>query len=145
MASTSLPGTPTRSTSRTMPPRSPLLTAFLAGAIDNIAFRHADHVRVGFELLSTHDFATAAQAFSTALRAIAGRAGNPAGYHETITIAFLALIAERSAGSGFDGVEDFLQRNSDLLDKAILERWYAPERLRSAVARRVFILPEARQ
>jgi hypothetical protein len=128
-----------------MQPKSPLLQAFLAGAIDNAAFRHADHVRVGFELLGAHDFTTAAQAFSTALRAIARRAENPAAYHETITIAFLALIAERSAGGGFDGVEDFLQRNADLLDKAILERWYAPERLCSAVARRVFILPEARR
>jgi hypothetical protein len=142
MASTSPPATLTRCMSRMMHRESALLAAFLAGEIDNANFRHADHVRVGFELLSSHDFATAAHRFSMALREIARRAGNPAAYHDTITIAFLALIAERSAIGEFAGVEDFLQRNPDLLDKSVLERWYAPERLRSAVARRVFILPE---
>jgi hypothetical protein len=121
----------------------PLLEAFLQGEIDNRTFRHADHVRVGFELLEAHDFSTAAYTFSTALKAIAARAGNPGAYHETITLAFLALIAERSAARAFHGFEAFARDNPDLMDKSLLERWYAPERLRSDMARRIFLLPEA--
>jgi hypothetical protein len=121
----------------------PLMDLFLQGEIDNRTFRHADHVRVGFELLQVHDFSTAAHAFSTALKAMAARAGNPGAYHETITLAFLALIAERSAARAFDDFEDFARANPDLLDKTVLERWHAPERLRSDIARRIFLLPEA--
>ncbi len=121
----------------------PIVERFLRGQIDNTTFRHADHVLVGFELLRTHDFSTASHKFSSALKAIAARAGRPGAYHETITLAFLSLIAERSALRRYERFEDFVQANLDLMDKAILQRWYAPERLHSDVARQVFVLPEA--
>ena len=121
----------------------PILEHFLRGEIEAAAFRHADHVQVGFELLRAHDFSTAAHRFATTLKAMAARAGKPQAYHETISLAFLALIAERSAARAFDGFEDFADANPDLMDKTVLERWYAPERLRSDIARRVFVLPEA--
>lgn len=119
----------------------PSLDEFLRGEIDNRTFRHVDHVRMGFELLRLHEFSTASHTFSAALKTIAARAGNPGAYHETITTAFMALIAERSA-PGFDKFEDFVSSNSDVMSKSILEQWYAPERLRSDLARRVLILPE---
>ena len=121
-----------------------LLEQFLKGEIDNRSFRHADHIRVGFELLQRHDFSTAARAFSTSLKTIAAKAGNPGAYHETITVAFLAVIAERSAGCVSGDVEAFLRDNSDLMVKSVLERWYEPERLRSELARRIFLLPQPR-
>jgi hypothetical protein len=116
---------------------------FLRGEIDNTTFRHADHVLVGFELLKIHDFSTASHKFSSALKTIAARAGKPGAYHETITLAFLSLIAERSTLRHYENFEDFVQANPDLMDKAILQRWYAPERLHSDVARQIFVLPEA--
>jgi hypothetical protein len=120
-----------------------LLEMFSRGEIDNRAFRHSDHLRVGFEMLKAHDFSTASYKFSAGLKTIAARAGNPGAYHATITLAFLALIAERSAMGCFDNIEDFVRGNPDLMDRAVLERWYTSERLQSDVARRVFILPEA--
>ncbi len=119
-----------------------LLKAFLRGEIDHSAFRHADHVLVGFDMLRAHDFATAFCKITAGLKAVAARAGNPDAYHATITLAFLALIAERSALGCFETAEDFVRGNPDVMDKTVLERWYAPERLRSDIARRVFILPE---
>jgi hypothetical protein len=121
----------------------PLVDRFLRAEIDSATFRHVDHLRVGFELLQVHDFSTAAHEFSTTLKKMAARAGNPGAYHETITLAFLALIAERGAARAFDHFEDFARANPDLMDKAVLERWYEPERLRLDIARRIFLLPEA--
>jgi hypothetical protein len=121
----------------------PLLERFLQGELASETFRHADHVQVGFELLQAHDFSNAAYRFSAALKAIAAQAGRPGKYHETITLAFLALIAERSASRPFADFEDFALANPDLMDTKVLERWYAPERLSSDLARRVFLLPEA--
>ena len=120
----------------------PLLELFLQGEVAARTFRHADHLRVGFELLQVNDFSTAAYRFSSALKAVAARAGHPGVYHQTITLAFLALIAERGAARPFADFEQFAGANQDLMDKAVLGRWYAPERLHSDIARRVFVLPE---
>ena len=118
------------------------LQLFLDGAIDSRTFRHADHLRGAFELIQDHDFSTAAYKFSTALKVTASRGGNPEAYHETITLAFLSLVAERNDGRSFGCFEAFACANPDLMQKTALERWYRPERLRSNIARRVFVLPE---
>jgi hypothetical protein len=119
-----------------------LLKAFLGGKIEGRNFRHADHVRVGFDLLRRQSFPDALAAYCAALKGIAARAGNPGAYHETITVAFLSLIAERSAARQYADVEAFLGDNPDLLDKTILERWYAPGRLLSDIARKTFVMPD---
>jgi hypothetical protein len=118
------------------------LDAFLRGEIDGPMFSHADHVRVGFAALRIHGFSTAAHHLSVALKAMAARAGNPAAYHETITVAFLAIIAERSGAGAFADFEAFACANSDLMEKSVLNRWYTPDRLGMDLARRTFLLPE---
>jgi hypothetical protein len=118
-----------------------LLHAFLSGRIDARDFHHADHVRVGFELLCRHTFPDALAAYSAALKGIATRAGNPGAYHETITVAFLSLIAEHHAAGRYGDFEAFIGDNPQLLDRAILGRWYAPERLLSDIARKTFVMP----
>lgn len=123
-------------------PVSPDLRAFLAGETDPASFRHADHVRMGFEILRRHpDYLDAARAYSGALKTIAARAGNPGAYHETITLAFLALIAERMAAKAYATFEAFTEDHADLLDKTVLTRWYRGEQLGSALARKTFVLP----
>jgi hypothetical protein len=119
------------------------LARFVRGELDAGLFPHREHVRMGFEMLRRHDFVTSAYHYSLALRAMTARAGKPGAFHQTITIAFLALIAERlEAGP----VADFLvfeQANPDLMDPRVLARWYRPERLTMAAARRTFVLPDA--
>lgn len=117
------------------------LAAFLRGEVDNANFHHADHVRMAYEILKRHDFPEALLAYSSALKAIVARAGVPGVYHETITVAFLSLVAERSAGSDHADFEAFAASNPDLMRKSALERWYGAERLGSDVARRTFVLP----
>ena len=68
------------------------LARFARGELDAGAFPHREHVRMGFELLRRHDFAATAYHCSFALRAMTARAGKPEAFHQTITIAFLALI-----------------------------------------------------
>lgn len=143
MASTPEPGTGAHAGGTAAERFDPLLDDFLGGRVDGREFHHADHVRVGFELLRRRTFPDALAAYSAALKDIAARAGNPGAYHETITVAFLSLIAERRAAGAYDGFTAFIRDNPELLDKSLLERWYAPERLLSDIARRTFILPRA--
>jgi len=124
------------------PTPAPELAAFLHGEIDARSFRHADHVRMAYEILARHPFLEAAAAVSSALKTMAARAGAPGAYHETITLAFLALIGERREAGAHGDYDAFAAANPDLLDKRVLARWYGPEKLASAAARRIFVLPE---
>jgi hypothetical protein len=118
------------------------LHGFENGQLDPAKFPHAEHVRVGYEMLARHSFGEAVERFSQGLKLLAARAGRPEIYHETITVAFLALINERRARANTRRWEDFRSRNADLLDKRCLEKWYSPEQLSSDLARRTFCLPE---
>ena len=119
----------------------PDLERFVRGEIAAAGFAHREHVRMAFEMLRRHDFAETALHFSRALRSMASRAGKPQAFHQTVTIAFLALIAERMGSEGQDFAA-FERSNPDLLEKDVLSRWYGPERLASERARRTFLLPE---
>jgi hypothetical protein len=119
-----------------------LLQTFLRGKIVGTDFRHSDHVRVGFEILHNHAFPDALAAYCAALKGMAARAGRPDAYHETMTVAFLSLIAEQRAAGQYAGVEAFVGDNPELMDKSILERWYTAERLFSDIARRTFVMPD---
>jgi hypothetical protein len=119
------------------------LERFARGELDPRNFPHREHVRMAFEMLRRHDFAETALHYSRALRAMSARAGNPQAFHQTVTIAFLSLIAERMQECG--GAADFdalVRAHPELLDKAALTRWYRPERLASEAARHTFLLPE---
>jgi len=115
------------------------LSRFAEGECDPANFPHREHVRMGFEMLRRHSFPETVLHFSHALRKMAIRGGRPDAYHETITIAFLSLIAERMNSA--KDFESFSSLNPDLFNKRVLERWYRPERLASDRARRTFLLP----
>jgi hypothetical protein len=120
----------------------PDLERFVRGEMPAASFPHREHVRMAFQMLRRHDFAETVLHFSRALRAMAERAGKPQAFHQTVTIAFLSVIAERMEGSGSDDFAAFVRANPDLLDKGALARWYRPERLASDSARRTFLLPD---
>src|SRR5579862_2458549 len=80
----------------TMPPdEAPGFLQFVRGLRDPADFPHREHVRMGFEMLRRHDFLTSVQHYSQALRSMTARAGHPQAFNQTLTIAFLSLIAER--------------------------------------------------
>ena len=118
------------------------LKAFLRGNVRSDRFGHKYHVHMAFEVLRRTSFPTAAAAYSHALKLMAAQVGRPEAYHETITLAFLSIIGERSANSEHVDFDAFAEANPDLLDKSVIERWYAPERLSCDLARRTFLLPD---
>jgi hypothetical protein len=118
------------------------LACFLRGELEPAGFTHREHVRMARELLTRHDFTEAALHSSAALRLMTARAGRPEAFNQTVTIAFLALIAQRMEESPACDFAAFAQANPDLLERTLLSRWYRPERLASALARRTFLLPD---
>ena len=120
----------------------PELERFVRGEIPAAAFPHREHVRMAFEMLKRHDFPETVLHYSRALRAMAEKAGRPEAFHQTVTIAFLSLIAERMARSGAADFTAFVRAHPEMLDRTALSRWYRPEQLTSEIARRTFVLPE---
>jgi hypothetical protein len=118
------------------------LRAFETGALDPAKFPHAEHLRLGYEMLARHPFGEGLIRFSRGLQLLAAKAGRPRLYHETITVAFLALINERRARGGPQSWSEFKRTNPDLFDKRCLEKWYSAEQLASDLARRTFCLPQ---
>jgi hypothetical protein len=105
-------------------------------------FGHAAHVRAAYLYLQRSDFAAALVRIRRAIRNYATHQGKPERYHETITVAYVALIQQHifEGGSG-GGWEAFAHRNSELLKPDLLERFYPRALLDSETARKVFLLP----
>ena len=109
------------------------------------AFHHADHVRVAFAYVSEMTLAEALAKFPAALRRFAQAQGKPNLYHQTITWAYLLLIADRRArADGAQSWEEFAERNPDLLlwKGGVLDRFYSRATLDSDLARRRFVFPD---
>jgi hypothetical protein len=120
------------------------LRRFIRGEQDPRTFPHREHVRMAFGMLRRHSFVETALHYSQALRTMTEKIGKPEAFHQTLTIAFLALIAERMHTQDAYDFESFAASNSDLMDKSAVARCYPPERLSLEVARHTFILPAAR-
>ena len=118
------------------------MRALETGALDLAKFPHSEHVRLGYEMLGRYCFGDAVARFSRGLKLLAAKAGKPQVYHETITVAFLALINERRARAATRTWDEFKAGNPDLFDKRCLEKWYGAEQLATELARQTFCLPK---
>ena len=109
-------------------------------------FHHADHVRIAFAYVSEMPLLEALAKFPAALKRFALAQGKNNLYHQTITWAYLLLIAERmTLADGAQSWEQFAESNPDLLvrEGGLLERYYSRTTLDSAKARSVFVFPDA--
>ena len=118
--------------------------AFAMGNIAPADFDHRAHLRAAFCLLRRRPFLEACIAMRDGVQGIASRAGRPGLYHETITIAFMSIVAQRLASPTAPAWDEFIAAQPDLADRALLGRWYARETLESPLARSRFVLPEPR-
>ena len=121
------------------------MQAFESSALPAESFHHADHVKMAFLYLQKYPPLEALARFSSSLKKFAAANGKPNLYNETVTWAFLLLIRERLARSASPQDWDaFSTLNPDLLrwDGNILKKYYRPETLNSAMAKRVFLFPD---
>ncbi|WP_422368786.1 hypothetical protein [Pelagibius sp.] len=106
-------------------------------------FNHRGHVRAAYLVLNeTEGFGAALARMRRLITAYAESIGKAGLYHETITVASMALINQRIAESGESlSWEAFAAANPDLFEKEILATRYETATLKSDLARQVFLLP----
>ena len=121
-----------------------LLNAFLDTSLPAAEFHHAQHVQVAWEFVRRHGMPDALREFTAAIRRFADAKGATGLYHETITWAFLLLIADRQARRPAETWGAFADANGDLLTwkPSILDRYYSRELLATELARRSFLMPD---
>jgi hypothetical protein len=123
-----------------------VIDRFETGIVPESGFHHADHVRLAFAYLRNYPVLSALEKFSAALKQFAARRGKTQLYNETITWAYIFLIAERIARSSEAQLDwdHFAKQNPDLLvwRNGILNRYYEDPTLTSDLARRAFIFPD---
>jgi hypothetical protein len=123
---------------------SELFDRFVDTSLPADQFHHQQHVQVAWMFVRKFGMPEALREFSTAIKRFADAKGATGLYHETITWAFLLLIAERDGRAPADTFEAFAAANADLLSwkPSILERYYSSEVLKSDLARKTFLMPD---
>ena len=121
-----------------------LLDRFVDTTLPADQFHHQQHVQVAWLFVRKHGMPAALAEFTAAIKRFADAKGATGLYHETITWAFLLLIAERQARTPAESWEQFEAANADLLvwKPSILTRYYSKELLTSDLARRTFLMPD---
>lgn len=115
------------------------IDAFVAGQLAPEGFDHRAHLRAACLLLQSRPFLEACIAMRDGLQALAGKIGKPDLYHETMTVAFMALVAERAPVEDWEG---FIAAHPELCERGLLAGWYSKERLASGAARARFTMPD---
>ena len=106
-------------------------------------FTHAAHVRAGWWYLRHYPIGQAIDRFSRALRAFADANGASGKYHETVTVVWMLLIAERLGTAGDLEWPAFAARHAELFAKpGPLLKYYSPATLESERARHGFVMPD---
>ncbi len=105
-------------------------------------FGHREHLELAWTYLRLHPIEEAESAMTAAIRHIARGHGAEGKYHETITRAWLRCVAVHTQRWGAGSFEKFIERNSDLLDRKLLEHFYSPELIFGERARVVWVDPD---
>jgi hypothetical protein len=94
-------------------------------------FHHADHIRLARIYLDQYGLEAATARFVEYLKKFAAHIGKSSLYHETLTVAWMRLVASVTPGNF-----------STLLDKKYMENFYSPELLATDAARAQFVEPD---
>ena len=121
-----------------------LLDRFVDTTLPADQFHHQQHVQVAWLFVRAHGMPAALAEFSAAIKRFAEAKGATGLYHETITWAFVLLIADRQARHPVETWPEFEAANPELLtwQPSILNRYYSKELLASDLARRTFLMPD---
>ncbi len=107
-------------------------------------FGHREHLELAWSYLRLYSVDESAEAMVAAIRHVARLHGAPDKYHETITRAWLHLVAVHDQRWSADSFETFIQRNPALLDSKLIQHFYTRELIFSEPARAMWTAPDLR-
>ena len=122
-----------------------LIQGFESTTLPAEQFTHEAHVRVAWWYLTHLPMLAAVAAFAEGLQRFAAAKGAAGKYHETMTVAWMLLVADRIVAPADSVWTEFAEHNPDLFVKSPspLARYYSEACLASDRARQTFVLPGA--
>jgi hypothetical protein len=121
-----------------------LIEAFENDTLSPEQLSHQGHLQLAFTYLTRLPLLEASLAMRDGLKRFAARIGQSGLYHETVTLAFMSLVAERRVLSPTLTWPEFLAAYPELCDRGLLEHYYPDGELESELARGCFLLPGRR-
>jgi hypothetical protein len=122
------------------------LTAFEAASIPRDQWTHRAHVRTAYLYTRAWPLDAAIAKLRAGIKALNRSNGvqdtPTSGYHETVTVAWATIVADRVGGAEMPTFEAFAAANADLFGGDFLLQFYSYERLFSIEARRTFTGPD---
>ena len=123
-------------------PDQEFLDAFETCRLPNEFFHHRDHLRLAWIYLRRYSVPDAAVRIGESIRRYATHHGKSDKYHETVTVAWLSLLADAADRTPAASFDELLAACPELLDKNTLHRHYSPELLAFEKARAQFVPPD---
>ena len=114
------------------------LEAFTACELPLSSFRHGDHLRLAWLHLHRSPFPAAVDRVRQDIRRFASFHCIPQLYHETVTQAWMRLLATHQELT----FADFLELNESRLTPSLLNRFWSAGRLNSEAARHEWVPPD---
>ncbi len=114
------------------------LEAFRSCRLASAEFHHADHLRLAWLHLHREPIETALRNVRVGIQNFAAHHGAAHLYHETITTAWVRLLATHRE----DSFEEFLRENDARLNRVLLHRFWTPEVLAGQEARLRWVAPD---
>lgn len=108
-------------------------------------FGHREHLELAWSYLQMYDVPEASEAMAAAIRHLARQHGAEQKYHETMTRAWVRLVAVHHQRWGAQHFDAFLERNPDLLDRALIRHFYSSDLLDGDRARAAWTDPDLRE
>jgi hypothetical protein len=116
---------------------------FEACELPNDGFHHRDHIRLAWIYVQRYGEMEARGRIAGAIRKFAARHGHTDKYHETMTVAWLRLVASGMARVPPDATFiDLTIAVPELLDKRTIEKFYSSAVLASGEARQFWVEPD---
>ncbi len=114
------------------------LAAFTSCELPSSSFRHGDHLRLTWLLLHRMPFDEALTLVRNGIQTYAAHLGVSHLYHETITTAWVKLLATHHEAS----FTEFITNNEHRLNPGLLHRFWTPAVLESEAARSGWVPPD---
>ena len=105
-------------------------------------FGHREHIHLTWLAVRRHGVGDAIRLVSNGIQQTARYAGAPQKYNETVSRAWVELVAHHTEHDPAPDFDAFAAGNPALLDKRLLTRFYRSSTLASAAARTGWVAPD---
>lgn len=123
-------------------PDGEFIERFEQGCLSGSNFPHRAHLRMAWLYVKDLGSEVAIDKAAQGIRNLADANGQVNLYHDTLTRAWVYLVAAAVAQSSSPTFTDFLGNHRELLDKQLLLRFYSPGLLASPEARAQWVAPD---